>query len=87
MVLEKTLQSPLDSKEIQPVHPKGNQSWIFIVKTDAEAEAPIIWPHDVQNWLIGKDLDAGKIEGGRRRGWQRMRWLHGITEWMDMSLS
>ena len=87
MVLEKTLQSPLDSKEIQPVHPKGNQSWIFIVKTDAEAEAPIIWPHDVQNWLIGKDPDAGKIEGGRRRGWQRMRWLHGITEWMDMSLS
>ena len=60
MVLEKTLESPLDSKEIQPVHPKGNQSWIVIGRTDAEAETPILWPPDVKNWLIGKDPDAGK---------------------------
>ena len=60
LVLEKTLESPLDCKEIQPVHPKGNQSWIFIGRTDAEAEAPILWPPDEKNWLIGKDPDAGK---------------------------
>ena len=60
VVLEKTLESPLDCKEIKPVHPKGNQSWIFIGRTDAEAETPIPWPHDVKNWLIGKDSDAGK---------------------------
>ena len=60
VVLEKTLESPLDCKEIQPVHPKGNQSWIFIGKTDAEAEAPILWPPDVKNWVIGKVPDAGK---------------------------
>ena len=60
VVLEKTLESPLDSKEIQPVHPKGNQSWIFIGRTDVEAEAPILWPPDAKNWLIGKDPDAGK---------------------------
>ena len=60
MVLEKTLESPLDCKEIQPVHPKGNKSWIFIGKTDAEAETPIFWPPDVKNWLIWKDPDAGK---------------------------
>ena len=60
MVLKKTLESPLDCKEIQPVHPKGNQSLIFIGRTDAEAEAPILWPSDVKNWLIGKDPDAGK---------------------------
>ena len=60
MVLEKTLESPLDFKEIQPVHPKGNQSWIFIGRTDAEAETPIFWSPDVKNWLIGKDPDAGK---------------------------
>ena len=60
LVLEKALKSPLDCKEIQPVHPKGNQSWIFIGKTDAEAETPILWPPDVKNWLIGKDPDAGK---------------------------
>ena len=59
VMLEKTLESPLDSKEIQPVHPKGNQSWIFIGRTDAEAEAPILWPPDERNWLIGKDPDAG----------------------------
>ena len=60
VVLEKILESPLDCKEIQSVHPKGNQSWIFIGRTDAEAEAPILWPPDVKNWLIGKDPDAGK---------------------------
>ena len=60
MVLEKTLESPLDSKEIQPVSPKGNQSWVFIGKTDTEAEAPILWPPDVKSQLIGKDPDAGK---------------------------
>ena len=63
MVLEKTLESPLDSKEIQPVHPKGNQSWIFIGKTDVEAETPILWPPDTKNWLIGKDPDAEKDWG------------------------
>ena len=60
VVLEKTLKSPLDFKEIQPVHPEGNQSWIFIEKTDAEAETPILWSPDVKNGLIGKDPDAGK---------------------------
>ena len=60
VVLEETLESPLDSKEIQPVHPKGKQSWIFIGMTDVEAEAPILWPSDAMNWLIGKDPDAGK---------------------------
>ena len=60
VVLEKTLETPLDSKEIKPVHPKGNQSWMFIGRSDAEAEAPIFWPPDAKNWLIGKDPDAGK---------------------------
>ena len=60
VVLEKTLESPLDCKEIQPIHPKGNWSWIFIGRTDAEAETPILWPPDAKNWLIGKDPDAGK---------------------------
>ena len=59
-MLEETLESPLDSKEIQPVHPKGNQSWIFFGRTDAEAETPILWPPDMKNWLIGKDPNAGK---------------------------
>ena len=58
--LEETLESPLDYKEIQPVHPKGNQSWIFIRRTDVEAKTPILWPPDVKSWLIGKDPDAGK---------------------------
>ena len=87
VVLEKTLESPLDSKQIQPVHPKGNQSWIFIGRTDAEAETPILWPPDAKKWPIEKTLMLGKIEGRRRRGWQRMRWLDGVTDSRDMSLS
>ena len=83
----RTLESPLDCKEIEPVHPKGNQSWILIGRTDAEAEAPILWPLDVKNWLIWKKtLMLGKIEGGRRRGWQRIRWLDDITDLMNMLL-
>ena len=66
--LNKTLETPLDCKEIDPVHPKGNQSWIFIGKTDAEAETLMLWPPDVKSSLIGKDPDLGKIEGKRRRG-------------------
>ena len=74
-VLTKIPESPLDYKEIKPVNPKGIQSWMFTGKTDAEAEAPIVWPPDVKNWLIGKDPDARvKIEVRRRRGQQRMRW-------------
>ena len=84
-MLEKTLEHPLDSKETKPVNPKGNQSWIFIGKTDAEA--PIIWPLDAKSLLIGKTLMLGKIEGWRRSGQQRMRWLDVITDTMDMSLS
>ena len=87
VVLEKTLESPLDCKEIQPVHPKGNQSWIFIGSSDAKAEAPILWPPNVKNWLIEKFLMLGKIAGRRRRGWPRIRWLDVITDSMDMSLS
>ena len=67
-MLEKTLESPLDSKEIKPINPKGNQPWIFIERTDAEAEAPIIWPPDAKSWLIGKDLDAGENWGQEEKG-------------------
>ena len=87
VVLEKAPESPLNCKEIQPVHAKGNQSWIFIGKTDAEAEVSVLWP---PMWRIDsseKALMLGKIEGGRRREWQRMRWLDGITDSMNMSLS
>ena len=87
VVLEKTLESPFDCKESKPVNLIGNQYWIVIERTDAEAEAPIPWPPDAKNWLIGKDPDAGTIEGRRRRGRQRMRWLDGITNLMVMSLS
>ena len=87
VVLEKTPESPLDCKEIQPVHPKGNQSWILIGRTDAEPEAPVLWPPDVKHWLTGKVPEAGKTEGRRRRGQQRMKQLDGITDSMDMSLS
>ena len=85
MVL-KTLESPLDCKDVKPVNPKGNQSWIFIGRTDAEAEAPILWPPDAKNRLIREDPDARKTEG-RRRGWQKTRRLDGITDSMHMSLS
>ena len=67
-MLEKTLESPLDYKEIQSVHPKGNQAWIFIERTDAEAETPILWPPDAKNWLIGKDSDAGKDWRWEKKG-------------------
>ena len=86
VVLHKTLESPLDSKEIQPVHPQGNQFWILIGRTDAEAETPIPWPLYVKNWLSGKAPDAWKDWKRRRRGRQRRRWLDGITDSMDMSL-
>ena len=85
--MENTFESSLDSKEIKPVNPKGNQPWIFIGRTDAEAEAPILWPLDSRVCSLEKTLMLEKIEGRRRRGWQRMRWLDGITESMDMSLS
>ena len=82
------LLSPLDKKEIKSVHPKGDQSWVFIGRTDAEAETPILWPPDGKNWLIWKDSDAGKYwRQERRREWQSTRWLDGITDSMDMSLS
>ena len=82
VVLEKTLESPLDCKEIQTVHPKGNQSWVFIGRTDAEAETPVLWPPDVKNWLFGKDPDAGKDwrrEKGDDRGWNG--WMASLTQW------
>ena len=87
VVLEETLESPLDFKEIQPVNPKGNQFWIFIGRTDAEAETPILWLPDPKTDSLEKTLIWGKTEGWRRRGWQRVRWLDGITNSMDMSLS
>ena len=85
VVLEKTIESPLDSKEIQPFHPKGNQPSIFIGRTDAEA--PILWPLMQRANSLENSLILGKIEGRRRRGWQRRRWLDGITNSMDVSLS
>ena len=87
VVLEKTLESPLDCKEIQPVHPKGNQSWIFIRRTDAEAETPLLWSLIRRTDSLEKTLRLEKIEGRRRRGCQRMRWSDGITDSIDMSLS
>jgi len=98
VVLEKTLERPLDCKEIQPVPSEGDQPWDFFGKNDVEAETPILWPPHVKHWLIGKDSDAGRdwgqeengmtgIGGRRKMGWQRMRRLNGITDSMDMNLS
>ena len=85
VMLEKTLESPLDCKEIQPVHSKEDQPWVF-GRTDAKVEAPVLWPPHVKSWLIGKVSDAGRDGGRRKRGWQRMRWLDGIIDSMDASL-
>ena len=87
MVLEKTLESPLDCKEIQPVHPEGDQSWVFIGRTDAEAETPILGHLKQRVDSLEKTLMLGGIGGRRRTGQQRMRWLDGITDSVDMSLS
>ena len=87
VVLEKTLESPLDCKEIQPVHPKGNWSWIFIGRIDIEAETPILWSLDAKNWLIWKDPDARKNLRWEEKGTKRITWLDGITNSMDMGLS
>ena len=86
MVLEKTLESPLDCKEMQPVHPKGDQSWVFIGGTDVEAETPILWPPDMRTNSFEKTLMLGKIESRSRRRQQRMRWLDGITNTMNIGL-
>ena len=85
--LEKTLESPMDCKEIQPVHSKGDRSWVFFGMNDAKAETPVLCPPHAKSWLIGKDCDAWRIVGRRKRGRQGMRWLDGITDWMDVSLS
>ena len=87
VVLEKTLESPLGCKKIQPVHSKGNQPWIFSERTDVEAETPLFGHLLLRANSLEKTLMLGKIEGRRRRGWQRMRWLGGIIDSMDMSLS
>ena len=82
VVLEKTLESPLDCKEIQPVHPKGDESWVVIGRTDAEAETPVLWPPHVKSWLIGKDPDAGRLKAewkGDNRGWDG--WMASPTQW------
>ena len=87
MVLEKTLESPLDCKEIQPAHSKGDQPWVFFGKNDAKAETPILWPPMQSVDSLEKTLMLGGIGGRRRRERQRIRWLDGITDMMDMSLS
>ena len=83
VVLEKTLESPLDCKEIRPVHHEGNQSWIFIGRTNAEAETPMLWPPDVKSWLIGKDPDAGRDWGQEEKGTteDEMPWMASLTQW------
>ena len=86
MVLEKTLESPLDSKEIQPVHSEGDQPWDFFGRNDAKAETPVLWPPHVKSGLIGKDSDAGRDWGQEEKGTTEERWLDGITDSMDMSL-
>ena len=85
-MLETTLDSPLDCKEIQPAHPKGDQSWVFIGRTDVEAETPVLWHLMRRGDSFEKTLMLGKMEGRRRRGRQRMRWLDGITDSVDMGL-
>ena len=85
--MEKTLENPLDCKEIQPVHPKRDQSWVFTGRTDVEAEIPIFGHLMQRADSLEKTLMLGRIEGRRRRGQQRMRWLDGITDSMDMSLN
>ena len=87
MVLEKTLESPLDYKEIQSVHPKRDQSWVFIGRTDVDAEAPVFGHLMQRSDSLEKTLMLGKVEGGRRKGLQRTRWLDGITDSMDVCLS
>ena len=87
MVLEKTLESPLDCKEIQPVHPKGDQSWVFIGRTDAEAETPILWPPHAKSCLIGKDSDAGRDWRQEKKGTTEDKMADGITDLMDVNLS
>jgi len=86
-VLEKTLESPLDCKEIQPVHSEGDQPWDFFGRNDAKAETPVLWPPHVKSDSLEKTLMLGGIGGRRRRGRQRMRWLDGITDSVDVSLS
>ena len=87
VVLEKTLESPLDCKEIQPVHSKGDQSWVFIGQTDAKAETLLLWPPHAKSWLIGKDSDAGRDWGQEEKGTTEDEMADGITDSMDMSLS
>ena len=87
MVLEKTIEHPLECKEIQPVHPKGDQSWVFIGRTDAEAETPVLWPPHAKSLLIGKDSDAGRDWGQEDKGTAEDEMVNGITDSMDMSLS
>ena len=87
VVLEKTLESPLDCKEIQPVHSEGNQSWVFFGRTDAKAATPILWPPHAKSWLIGKDPDAGRDWGQEEKGTTKDEMADRITDSMDMSLS
>ena len=86
-VLEKTLESPLDCKEIQPVHSEGDQPWDFSGRTDAKAEAPVLWPPHAKSWLIGKDFDAGRDWGQEEKGMTEDEMADGITDSMDVSLS
>ena len=87
MVLEKTLESPLDCKEIQPVHSEGDQPWDFFRGTDAEAETPVLWPPHAKSCVIGRDSDAGRDWGQEEKGTTGLRWLDGIMDLMDVSLS
>ena len=88
MVLEKTLESPLDCEENQPVHSEGDQPWDFFGRNDTKAETPVLWPpHSKRKRLMGKDSEAGRDWGQEEKGRQRMRWLDGITDLMDVSLS